>query len=288
MIDVMIADLREEEQEDIKARDVCELNENKLQAQEDDLAHNIKKKEGEKERLENKKGDVEGKIETIEGEIKGTEDTMKEMLDARNADEEEFKKALKDDTDAIALLEAAIASLTKFYTDNKLPLELVQEPEYTVDPDKAPEADFGDGTKRKSESKGIIAILSMLKEDLEKEVKVARAVEAEAQAEYKKQNGEAMKTLDAQKKTENTLNGEKADLEGKIVDTEADIDAHNEEKLNTVDERDAMKPSCQWVADHFDSRREKRKTEIAGLQDAKAALAGAGIDEGSAFLQRQK
>merc|ERR1719311_1701364 len=285
MIDVMIADLREEEQEDIKARDVCELNENRLQSQEDDLDHKIKKKGGEKERLEGAKGEVQGKIETIEGEIAGTEEMMKEMLDARNADEAEFKKALKDDVDAINLLQAAIESITKFYTDNKLPLVLVQEPEYTVDPDKAPDASFGDGTKRKSETTGIIAILSMLKEDLEKEVKVARAVEAEAQAEYKKQNGEAQKTLDAEKDAENTLNGEQADLEGKIVDTQADIDNHNEDKLNTIDEKDAMKPSCQWVEDHFEPRREKRKAEIQGLQDAKAALAGAEAPAPS-FLQR--
>jgi hypothetical protein len=286
MIDRMIADLRVEEQEDIKARDVCQLNENKLQAAEDDLQHNIEKKGDEKERLENTKGGVEKKIATQKEAINATKDEMKEMLERRNADEEEFKKALKDDVDAMALLQAAIESITKYYTDNKIPLALNQkEPEYTVDPDKAPEADFGDGTKRKSESTGILAILGMLKEDLEKEVKVARAVEAEAQAEYKKQNGELTDTLNAQTQTENTLNGEQADLEGKITDTEGEIANHEEMKLNTLDEKEAMKPSCSWVEETFDSRREKRKTEIAGLQEAKAMLAGA---DAPSFLQRQQ
>merc|ERR1719379_583073 len=63
-----------------------------------------------------------------------------------------------------------------------------KEPEYTVDEDKAPEASFGGPAK--SESTGIIAILSMLKEDLEKEIKVAREEEAASQAEYDKQRGE--------------------------------------------------------------------------------------------------
>merc|ERR1719324_1052944 len=71
-----------------------------------------------------------------------------------------------------------------------------KEPEYTVDEDKAPEA-FGDGGYggRKSESTGIIAILSMLKEDLEKEIKTAREEEGAAQAEYEKQRGELNDTL---------------------------------------------------------------------------------------------
>merc|ERR1719160_1545639 len=213
---------------------------------------------------------------------------MVELLAARNEDQEAFKKAMKDDTDAIALLAQAIESITAFYTDNKLPLALVQkEPEYTVDPDKAPDADFGDGTKRKSETTGIIAILSMLKEDLEKEVQVARAVEAEAQAEYKKQNGQLTDTLNAQTQTENTLNGEQADLEGKITDTEGEIANHEEMKTNTLDEKEAMKPSCEWVESTFDKRREARKTEIQGLQYAKAALAGAEFSQVDAgFLQK--
>merc|ERR1719327_2194244 len=32
---------------------------------------------------------------------------------------------------------------------------------------------------------------------------------------------------------------------------------------------------CSWVAEHFESRREKRKTEMDGLVEAKAILAGA-------------
>merc|ERR1712087_370111 len=83
----------------------------------------------------------------------------------------EFVQALKDDSDAIELLEMAIVALTKFYKKNKIPLSLLgTKPEYTEDPDKAPETiwDGGNYGGKTSETGGIVAIIGMLKEDLEK------------------------------------------------------------------------------------------------------------------------
>jgi len=295
MIDKMVADLRKEEQHDIAARDRCQLEANKLKNEEEDLDYNIKKKGEEKDRLENQKDEVKEKLEAVGKEIESTNETMVEILEERNDEQDEFKKALKDDTDAVALIEMAIAALTKFYTDNKLPLELVQkdhkEPEYTQDPDKAPEASFGGGSGRKSETGGIIAILSMLKEDLEMEIKTAREAEAKAQGEYVSQNADLASTMKAQQATELSLDGEKADLNMKISDTEGEIDNHNDMKVSTNAARDKLKPSCAWVEEHFESRRDARKKEIEGLQEAKGILAGASTDEfiqQPEFLQRQK
>merc|ERR1719198_42315 len=214
MIDKMIADLREEEAGDIKARDFCTKSKNKLDSEKGDLEYQIKKAEEEIERLEAKKGELEKAIAEKEAEIAATNETLGEMLATRNKEVEEFRKALKDDTDAVALIGQAIDALTAFYKNNKLPLGLTQEdPKYTVDEDKAPDA-FGDGGYggRKSESTGIIAILSMLKEDLEKEIKTSREEEAAAQGEYAAQVGELRDTMDAMEKTVTSLKAEEADL----------------------------------------------------------------------------
>ena len=82
----------------------------------------------------------------------------------KNEESEAFNQALKDDADAIALIAKAIVSLTQFYKNDKIPLELVQhkkEPEYSVDQDEAPDTTWsgGDYGGRKGESGGIIAIL---------------------------------------------------------------------------------------------------------------------------------
>jgi len=293
MIDKMIGDLRVEEQEDIKARDFCNNAENKLKAEKEDLEYNIDKKKDLKERQEAKKDEVGKAITAKQDEISAQNETMMEMLADRNKETEDFKKALKDDVDAVALLEQAIASITAFYSNNKIPLELTQkEPEYTVDEDKMPEGPGGgEYGGRKSESTGIIAILSMLKEDLEKEIKTAREEEAVAQQKYATTRGEMQDAMDAMIRTETELKGEEADLEGKIADTEIGIENHEKAKGNNADESEAMKPNCDWVKDNFESRRDKRKAEIEGLQEAKALLAGARPEllqsQSRSFLKRQ-
>merc|ERR1719473_2435637 len=288
MIDKMIADLRKEEQDDIVARDKCQEDKNKLDNEAEDLAYNIKKTEELIGRLEDKKGVLEKDIAVKEEEIAATEKTMAEMLEARNKEVEEFRKALKDDTDAVALIGQAIEALTAFYTNNKLPLALSQEdPKYTVDEDKAPDTWSDDYGGRKSESHGIIAILSMLKEDLEKEIKTSREEEAEAQAEYEKQRAALQETMDKLLETRTALEDEKADVDEKIADAKGEVENKESLKDDKEGELEAMRPNCDWVLSTFDSRREKRKTEIEGLMEAKAILAGAAPGEGNEMMFAQ-
>ena len=131
------------------------------------------------------------------------------MLDMRNDENKAFKKALKDDAGAVALIEKAIVSLSAFYKNNKIPLELVQkkEPEHSVDQDKAPETSFS-SPGRKGESGGIIAILEMIKGD------------SDAEASYEKNRAASQETLDAETASKVQAEKELADTEEKIADME--------------------------------------------------------------------
>merc|ERR1719181_496296 len=180
MIDQMIALLRKEEMEDIEHRDRCENSENANVNEIADLNHEIKKTEASLKRMETTKKELEGEIGELEKEIAATKKSMQELLDMRNKEVADFRQALKDDADAVDLLSQAIVALSEFYKRNKMNVpQLIQkqDPEYTEDPDKAPEtswkgADYGG---RKSETGGIIAILEMLREDVQKEMKEGRA-----------------------------------------------------------------------------------------------------------------
>merc|ERR1719375_826761 len=149
MIDKMIALLREEEASDIEHRDRCQAQENANQNSMADLDHTIGKTKESLGRMADEEKELETQIETLEASIEETKTEMKELLDNRNEEEADFKKALKDDMDAVDLLDKAITSISAFYKKNKIPLELVQkkDPEYSVDPDKAPETGFSGAGK---------------------------------------------------------------------------------------------------------------------------------------------
>merc|ERR1719291_105543 len=137
--------------------------------------------------MEDKMKTLEGEIDTLKIEIGETKDEMDKQLDLRNNEVALFRQALKDDADGVQILTEVIAALKKFYKKNKIPLELRQkkdEPEYTNDPDKAPETiwEGGDYGGRKDETGGIIAIIGMLREDLENEMKIARKEDEENEA----------------------------------------------------------------------------------------------------------
>jgi CHASE3 domain sensor protein len=285
MIDKMIALLRKEEQEDIAHRDRCEGSQNKNSNDMDDLDNDISKAGDQLERLGTTETELKATVKSLEGEIATTKTDMEQLLDMRNDESNAFKKALKDDADAVALIEKAIVSLSQFYKNNKIPLELVQKkaPEYSVDSDKAPETTFsgGDYGGRKGESGGIVAILEMIKEDTENEMKVSRQDDADAEEAYEKNRAALQETHDAQSASKVQAEKELADTEGKIADTEEfkagkGADLAEEQKL-----KGSIQKDCAWVKSHFDSRRDKRKAEIEGLVEAKNFLAGveAGDDD---------
>jgi len=285
MIDKMIADLRVEEQSDIKHRDRCQSSEGKNKNDMADLEHDIEKHGEDIGRLEDKEEELKATIQSLEDQIMETRNSMKEALDMRNEEMSTFKQALKDDTDAVQVIEMAIGALAKFYKKNKIPLDLAQtkqEPEYTVDADKAPTTSFDDegGSYggRKGQSGGIIGIMEMIKEDTENEMKTSKQDEADSQAAYEKNRGKMRKTLEAQQKSKTEGEKELAGTQGKIADTE---EAKSSAAADLAEEQElegSLDNDCAWVETHFNDRRDKRKAEIDGLVDAKNFLGGAGVD----------
>lgn len=279
-IDAMIEVLRKEGKADIEHRDRCQGAENKNTNDMEDLNHEIDKSGKSIERMEDEAKTLQGEIDTLKIQIGETEDEMKKQLDLRNNEVALFRQALKDDADGVQILTETIAALSKFYKRNKIPMELRQkgkdEPEYTNDPDKAPEtiwegANYGG---RKDETTGIIAILGMLREDLENEMKIGREEDAENEAEYEKGKAAAQEMLDAQTAKKIQTEKELAELKQKILDTEE----YKSQKAGDLgaekDLKGSLMSDCSWVKTHFKKRAEKRQTEIDGLQEAKGYLAG--------------
>jgi len=276
-IDNMIALLRREEQEDIKQRDWCQNKQTKNKHDMEDINHDINKAEKTLERMGGEETELKGKLSALNADINATRETIKELVQTRTMEQTAFIQAVKDDTEAIRLLGEAIGFLTKFYKSNGIPLALSQkqrqaEKRSATRPDEPWESGAYGG--RKQESVGVIAILSMLKEDFEKEVKMARQADAAAQVNFEKDRQALFNTEKAQKDAKVSTQKELADLGYKITDVEEHKTTKGDDLASEQEWEQALVTDCAWVESHFDDRRTKRKAEIDGLVEAKNFLAG--------------
>merc|ERR1719230_745176 len=138
---------------------------------------------------------------------------------------------MSDDEGAVKLLAAAIESMTAFYKNNKIGMgdiqgaaqAFVQQPVFEVSADQAPDASFSSSGKSSGESKGIVSIMTMIKEDLEDEISNGIKSEGETQAKFEEQLGET------QAKSEE-LKAKKTNLEQAISDTNTEIDENEVHK----------------------------------------------------------
>merc|ERR1719235_1397202 len=207
------------------------------------------------------------------------------MEAARIAAHNEYAEKRSDDEGAVALLKAAIESLSAFYKNNDMEtgpiqgsINLLQKrkgPVFEVSADQAPDATFTSASKSAGESKGIISTITMIKEDLEDEIANGVKTEEADQAEFEAQ-------LTAAKTLRTDLTNKKTDLTEAIAADNPEIEAHEEEKADRTADLAAdheylwsIKPDCTWVLNTFDERRTKRDTEIAGLRESIGLLQGA-------------
>jgi len=280
-------DLRQEEQDDIQHRDRCEGAENKNANGVEDLTHAMKKAETLIDNLQANMDSLEAKVAQLDDDIAKSNQDLNQLLKMRNAEVKEFRTAMKDDTDAVAILNQALAAIQSFYKRNRISMTSLlakkaahkEEPEYTADADKAPETTWSGANYggRKSETTGIVAIFEMLIEDVKNEMKTAQADDAKNEELYEKQRADLQESLDAQTALKIATETELADTKAKKQDTE---DLHNSKSNDLNAENDlttAIHNDCAWVGTHFQSRQSKRKAEIQGLQEAKIFLSGGQI-----------
>jgi len=294
-IDSMVGILREEEQDDLKHRDRCETKGHAIEMDIADTNAAIEKSEDKLDRMENADHELETALGACEQKIEETEHDMQEMADLREEERAEFEHALNTDSDAVKLVAQAITKLSKYYKDNNLPVGLLQKtpetegapapaeesvPEGAPAPadepvsEKPPKTEFTNNGNHQGESRNIVAILGMMKEDFEKEMQEGRADDAKAQEEYEKQKGALQETLDAQKESKVNLEEQRASLNRDSLKEERSLSVHEGDLDAAHETEDALHMDCNWLTTHFDDRREKRKTEMDGLVDAKNFLAG--------------
>merc|ERR1719217_303803 len=136
-----------------------------------------------------------------------------------------------------------------------------------------PSAEFG-GSKGE-EGSGVIHMLDMMVEEIDKEMTVAEAEEKDAQEDYEKMMADSADKRAEDSKTMTDKESAKAEMEGQLEQHKSDKMATFKELAETGEYIMNLHSECDWLLENFDARKEARTGEIEAMGKAKDVLNGA-------------
>jgi len=291
-IDKMLGELKSEEGDELKKKETCESD------RAEDTRSAIKTSR-EIDEISDTITGLEAKIEEITAEITEKNETIvkieEQLADSkkiRDREHEDYLVSKKDDEDAAKLVGDAKEVLTQFYAENtflETKVNSVQPVETTAGeapPPPPPTWDAGYKGK-KDESSGIVAILGMVKSDIESDLASAKKAEDDGKKAYDKIKADLEKEKGDLDSDISELDGQKANHEGDVVTNKKDRKGKKGEVKTVLKKLKDAESFCDYLLINYATRSENRKIEIDGLEKAKAILNGAEFeDKKGNLLQR--
>jgi len=282
-IDKMVADLKDEEADDLKKKEGCEKTREEdtrkaivLSRAMDELSDTIQRL---KEEIEELQKQIEEKKESI-AKIKEELKEAKRMRDDQNT---EWKQSDSDDKEAVLIVGKAIDVLTAFYASVALVQQKAHQPVEGMKGGEAPppppstwEASYKGAQDQQT---GIVAIMGMVKSDIEKDQAKAKEEEDVSQKAYDTFKAESEQQITDFEKTISEMEGTIADKEGEVQDAEKDRLTKKGELETILKKIKDASPGCDFFTVNFETRLKIRQLELDGLKQAKQALSGAKFSE---------
>lgn len=320
MIDNMGALLKQEQSDDDAKKEYCngqiDQSEDKRKALELSVTDSGKAIDEMKESFES----TVGEIKALTAGIKSLDTSVAEATEQRTQENKEHQALIAADTTAKQVLEWAKNRLNKFYSPKlyKAPpkreltdeefisrdwVETTTQPlggiagtgigaffsqvgahsDSTGAPAPPPET-FGPYTKKSQASNGVIAMIDLLVNDLDKEMQESKVEEGSSQKSYEALMAEAQSKRAADSKSVAQLGTKKATTEENLQNERDNKAAATKELLATVEFLQSVHSECDWCLQNHEARKAARSSEIESLANAKAVLSGADYS----FVQLQQ
>jgi hypothetical protein len=280
-IDGFLATLKEEEENDMKEKDMCEKERAERTQKVQIYSKQIDKSTQVISRLTQHIAESQQQVDAINVEIKDNEDAKKEATEIRNKEKVEYGESVDDDTAAGKVVENAIEVLKSFYKNNELagPGFIQVSEKKMEEPGEAPTpppSTWDDTYKGASgESGGIVALMEGIKADIEKDIRSADKEEADAQAAYDKLCADIDLTISQLKSTRSDLEAMIASDQGSITTQKESRSTDQSSLQSHLDFLKEIAGGCDFMAANFESRMANRAEEVDGLNQAKATFSGA-------------
>jgi hypothetical protein len=290
MIDEMIKQLKKEGTDDADKKEYCEAQ---FDAAEDKTKALKRKTSDTETSIDSAKEEIAALAQGIaeaEASIKELDEQVREATEIRKEENEEFKALMQTNKAAKELLLFAKNRLNKFYNPKLYnpPAKEELSSQGAIERDMtfvqvsqrrstmAPPPETWDAYAKKSEeSNGVISMIDLLVQDLDKDMSEAEVEEKNAQELYDKTVADARTDRVGLSKSLKMKTSDKADL---TVDLEGLEDAKKslaKETMANDKYTGDLHAECDWLLKYFDVRAEARSGEVDALTKAKAVLSGA-------------
>jgi len=305
MIDDMVSLLGEEQQNDNDKKVYCDKEFDSSEDEQKGLDHAISDLETLIDSTNAAISTITEEISTLEQGVRDVDKRVTEATIARKEAHATYVEELSANKGANELLSIAKNRLNKFYNPKlyKAPpkRELSEEQRISSNlggtlaptappggiagtgvtalaqrerPAPAPEI-YGAYKKSNQESTGVIAMIDLLKADLEKEISESEVEEKHDQAEYEQMVSDSAGKRAQDSKSIAHKQGARADAEADLVAAKSDHKEKTKSAMANAEYIHSLHQECDWLISNFDVRKEARASEVESLKNAKAVLSGA-------------
>lgn len=330
MIDEMIGTLKKEQVDDDSKKEYCAKQFDLADDKKKGLERSISDSEAKIEDAMTSIATLSDEIKMLKESIKALDASVAEATAQRKAEHAEYTELMASNTAAKELIGVAKNRLNKLYNKKlyKAPpkrelteaqrievnmggsapptpapggiagtgitalaqISLHAQGTDSVAPQHPPEA-VGDYAKKSEEAGGVIAMMDLLVQDLDKEMTIAETEEKDSQGDYEGFMKDSARRRADDSKTLGHKESAKADAKAALQTHEDNKASSKNELMATAKYIQGLHAECDWLLQYHDVRKEARVSEISSLGNAKAVLSGADyslIQEGERSLRGRK
>merc|ERR1719235_733235 len=265
-MDQMIAELKEEQVDEVKLKKYCtaQLNENAQTT----LAKTQEKEDLERkmEQLQTLQARLTKEIEEAKATISTTETEIKKASETREKENAEFQTTIADQRATQSILQKVLKKLSAVYGKKTL----IQKSARQTPP--------GGGFKPMKKNAGGSPVIGMIEQIIEESVAAEKEVQ-EGYETFVKNGNDLIAELET-----NIVDKEKAHAtaDEELIQAGTDHGSTVGELEDLAEVKANLHDECDFVLKNFDIRQKARLQEIEAIQEAKAILSGAGGTGGGA------
>jgi chromosome segregation ATPase len=291
MIDEMVKVLKKEQRDDEDKKEYCASQLDSAEDKKKEVERTLADTETAITSAEEQIAALTEEIAETEASIKTLDKSVREATKIRKEENEDYKTLMQADGAAKELLLFAKNRLNKFYNPKMYnppakeelsaqgaiardmgSASFLQVKRSSIEP---PPETWDAYAKKSEESNGVLGMIDLLVQDLDKEMTEAETEEKNAQSEYDRTIADAKVDRVGLSKSLKEKTATKADLTSDLETLKATKKSTSTELMATEKFIADLHAECDWLVKYFDVRKEARDGEIDALGKAKAVLSGA-------------